>query len=94
MKFFDEIDIKILKENFDDETIQKIDIDNIEKIIYYLNDNGIYYFKDILLESLDLFLLPSEIFIEKFENLKFRLGSDYVERIANDKSLIEIMYED
>ena len=94
MKFFDDIDIKILKENFDDDTIKKVDTENLVKILQYLNDNGVYYYKDIVLEYLDLFLNPYEMFTEKFEELKSRLGSDFVERIANDKSLIEIMYED
>ena len=32
----DNLDIKILRENFDDDTINKIDMDNISKIIMYL----------------------------------------------------------
>ena len=90
----DEIDIKILKENFDDEMIREIDADNISKIFVYLKENGIDYAKDLLLLSLDLFLLSSEEFIQKFEKLKERLGQDYVEKLGEDISLIEIMYED
>ena len=89
----DEIDIKILKENFDEELISQIDADNIAKILNYLNDNGIYYAKDLLLNSLDLFLYPSEIFIKKFEHLKDILGIDFVDKLGEDSSLIEIMYE-
>ena len=59
----DDIDIKILKENFDEELISQIDADNIAKIFNYLNDNGIYYAKDLLLNSLDLFLYSSETII-------------------------------
>ena len=89
----DEIDIKILKENFDEELISQIDADNIAKIFNYLNDNGIYYAKDLLLNSLDLFLYYSEIFIKKFEHLKDILGIDFVDKLGEDSSLIEIMYE-
>ena len=89
----DDIDIKILKENFDEELISQIDADNIAKIFNYLNDNGIYYAKDLLLNSLDLFLYPSEIFIKKFEHLKDILGIDFVDKLGEDSSLIEIMYE-
>lgn len=89
----DDIDIKILKENFDEELISQIDADNIAKIFNYLNDNGIYYAKDLFLNSLDLFLYPSEIFIKKFEHLKDVLGIDYVDKLGEDSSLIEIMYE-
>lgn len=37
----DNLDIKVLRENFDDDTINKIDMDNISKIIMYLKK--VYY---------------------------------------------------
>ena len=91
---FDEIDIKILKENFDEEMIEQINLENVSKILRYLNDNMVYYAKDLLLSSLDLFLLPADQFIKKFENLKNKLGPNFVENLGEDASLIEIMYED
>ena len=90
----DEIDIKVLRENFDDEMISKIDIENVSKIFKYLDDNGIYYAKDILLSSLDLFLLQVDEFIIRFEKLKNKLGNDFIDKLGEDTSLIEIMYED
>ena len=89
----DEMDIKILRENFDEELIKKVDLENVAKIFNYLNKNGVYYAKDLLLNSLDLFLLPYEEFIKKFEILKEKLGIDFVNKLGEDSSLIEIMYE-
>ena len=89
----DEIDIKLLKENFDSETIKKIDAENVYHINKYLLDNDVYYAKDLLISSLDLFLLPYEEFIKRFERLKERLGNDFVDKLGEDTSLIEIMYE-
>ncbi|MBE6138750.1 MAG: hypothetical protein E7173_03300 [Firmicutes bacterium] len=91
---FDEFDIQILKENFEEEQILKIDYDNVVKIWKYLDNNGIYYVKDLFLMSLDLFLLPYDYFFQKFEYLKERLGDDFVDKLGEDISLIEIMYED
>lgn len=88
----DEIDTKILMENFVQEMLNKIDSNNVKIIINYLLKNGIYYAKDLLLNSLDLFLLDSNIFIEKFETLKKELGENYIEKLGNDISLIELMY--
>ena len=48
--------------------------------------------KYFFLTSLDLFLLPSNEFINKFEKLKDKLGNDYVDKLGEDSSLIEIMY--
>ena len=89
----DEIDIKILKENFDEELITQIDTDNVSKIFKYLENNGIYYAKDLFLTSLDLFLYPLDVFIRKFEILKEKIGEDYINKLGEDSSLIEIMYE-
>lgn len=89
----DEIDIKILKENFDENLIKQIDSDNVLKILKYLENNGIYYAKDLFLTSLDLFLYPLDVFIRKFEILKEKIGEDYINKLGEDSSLIEIMYE-
>ena len=91
---FDETDIKVLKENFEEETIKQINEDNLIKIYNYLINDGIYFAKDLFISSLDLFLLPPNIFIEKFEHLKTKLGFNYIDKLASDISLIEIMYED
>ena len=90
---FDDIDIKILKENFDEDLLKQIDSNNVNRIFEYLKDNDIYYYKDLFLNSLDLFLLPCDSFINKFERLKKELGSDYIDKLAEDSSLIEIMYK-
>ena len=89
----DEIDIKILKENFDENLIKQIDSDNVLKILKYLENNGIYYAKDLFLTSLDLFLYPLDVFIRKFERLKEKIGEDYINKLGENSSLIEIMYE-
>ena len=89
----DEIDIKLLKENFDEELIKQIDVNNVSVIFQYLENNGVYYAKDLFLTSLDLFLNTSEEFIKRFEHLKKKLGPDFVDKLGEDSSLIEIMYE-
>ncbi len=89
----DYLDISILQENFDNETISKLDIENAYKIFKYLEENNVYYAKDIFINSLDLFLLPLDQFIKRFEKLKSKLGKNYVEKLGEDTSLIEIMYE-
>lgn len=91
---FDEMDIKLLIENFDDDMIKEINMNNVVKIFKYLDNNGIYYAKDLFLVSLDLFLLPCDEFINRFESLKSKLGKNYIDKLGEDVSLIEIMYED
>ena len=89
----DNLDIKVLRENFDDDVINEMDMDNISKIIVYLKKNNVYYFKDLFLLSLDLFLLPVDEFITRFEKLKKILGDNFVDELGENYSLIEKMYE-
>lgn len=91
---FDDIDLKILKENFDEEMINKMDTENVNKIFKYLEENKVFYAKDLFLNSFDLFLLSYEHFVKQFEKLKNKLGSNFVDLLGEDVSLIEIMYED
>lgn len=90
----DELDIKVLKENFDDELIKKIDINNVASINKYLLDNGIYYSKDLFLLYLDLFLMNKDEFVKRFEKLKQKLSENYVDKLGEDLSLMDVMYED
>ena len=39
------------------------------------------------------FLYPLDDFIRKFEALKEKLGTDFANKLGEDSSLIEIMYE-
>jgi len=89
----DRIDLRILNENFDRDIINQLEMENVNKIYSYLIDNGIYYAKDIFISQVDLFLLDYEIFVEKFEKLKERLGNNYIDLLGEDCSLIDIMYE-
>ena len=77
----DELDIKVLKENYDIDEIKNIDINNVSKINKFLS-------------NLDLFLLPCDIFIKKFELLKQKQGDNFVDKLGEYSSLIELMYED
>ena len=64
----------------------------MKKIYNYLITNGIYYAKDIFVGQVDLFLMEYDLFVDKFEKLKRELGDNYVELLAEDSSLIDIMY--
>ena len=66
--------------------LQKIYFENISKIFNYLDDNNIYYAKD-------LFLLSIDEFVNRFEKLKSILGNDYADKLGDDASLIELMYK-
>ena len=92
MKYFDEDDIIQLKETFDSEVLKKIDYANLIKRYEYLISERVYFAKDILLEYLDLFLTDYAEFKNLFERLKRDLGSDYIEKLEQDISLLETYF--
>ena len=92
MKYFDEDDIIQLKETFDSEVLKKIDYANLIKCYEYLISEQVYFSKDILLEYLDLFLIDYGEFKNLFESLKRDLGSDYIEKLEQDISLLETYF--
>lgn len=89
---FDDIDIKVLRENFDDETINGIDKANVARILEYLVNDGVYYAKDLFITFLDIFYMPFDDFVEKFEMLKKQIGDNYVDKLGEDMGLFEFMY--
>ena len=68
-------------------------MDNVNKIYSYLIDKGIYYAKDMFIEYLELFLMDSEEFINRFDALIKKIGNNYVEAVGEDDSLMEEMYK-
>ena len=81
-------DVKILRENFDDNLINRLDPNNVNEIYQYLESEGIYYTKDIFLYYMNLFLYPLEEFIEKFKKFKMNNGDNYIENLADNLSLL------
>ena len=92
MKYFNEDDIIHLKESFDSELLNKIDYENLIECYEYLIGEQVYFAKDILLEYLDLFLIDYDEFKNLFESLKRDLGSDYIEKLEQDISLLETYF--
>ena len=89
----DKIDIDNIEEMYNRDIIHKLDMDNVNKIYSYLINKGIYYAKDMFIENLELFLLDSDVFIERFNDIIDNIGSNYVDVIGEDSSILENMYK-
>lgn len=89
MKHFDLDDINNLKETFDNDTLNKIDIDNLIRCYEYLKNEKVYFAKDIILEYIDIFLIDYFEFKIKFQKLKDDLGVNYIEKLEEDISILE-----
>ena len=89
----DDYDMKILKENFDEDFLNKLDYDNVNKIYNYLINLGVYYAKDLFLSDAYLFEYSYDEFVLKFDKLILELGDDFIDMLGEDCSLINSMYD-
>lgn len=89
MNTLSEDEIRNIVDTFDSEIIKGIDVDNLFKIYKYLIDNGIYFARDLIVDYLDIFVLDYDCFVTRFEELKKKLGSNYIEVLENDISNLE-----
>mgnify|MGYP001854697100 CR=1 FL=1 len=55
-------------------------------------DNLVYSVISLL--YLDLFLMNKDEFVKRFEKLKQKLSENYVDKLGEDLSLMDVMYED
>lgn len=86
---FDELDE--LADAYGEDKVKKLDNDNVYRIILYLEGNKLKYWKDIMNNYFDLFLLNSDDFINRFEKLKQKYPN-YDEIIGYNIEIIEEMY--
>ncbi len=84
--------IKEVIDTFEEGALLKLDSDNIQRILFYLKEQKIYYIEDILVQYLDLFLFPYDEFVEKFEQLKAKYFANFVEYLAYHFDILEEMY--
>lgn len=61
----------------------------LNTIIKKCEELGIYFAKDLVVDYLDIFTNGYDEFVKKFEDLKNKLGSNYVEILENDSTLWE-----
>lgn len=86
-------DIEELKTKYELLIFKNLDAKNIKLIIDYLKNNKIDYIEDILKDYLDLFILDSKEFINKFEMLKKEYGNSFNEILSYNLNILEEMYK-
>lgn len=71
------------------EVLKNIDMNNVDKIIEYLDSEKVDYIDELLKDYLDLFLIEIEEFKIRFNKLKQEYGKNVVDMIANDLSILD-----
>ena len=72
--------------------IEKLDKENIEKIIKFLEQQQCNFIEDIVTDYLDLLIIDSNEFIKKFNSLNKKYNDRFLEMAAVDMNLLEEFY--
>jgi len=91
-KYLTDEEIQIVYNKFEKSIINNLNIDNVDKIITFLEKKEVYYIKDMLVDYLDLFVFPYGEFIKKFNNLCNKYGENTIYKIGDNMSMLEEMY--
>ncbi len=92
IKYLNIEDIEEMTDSFNKSVFQKLDEKNVDKIIQYLKANDIYFYEDILIYYLDLFLFDASEFIRRFETLKIK-HPNLTQYLEANMDVLEEMYQ-
>ena len=74
--------------------LDNLDNDNVLKIINFLGDNYCSCIDDLLIDYLDLFTIPYDEFVDKFNKLNFKYNNEFLELAAYDMNFFDEFYYD
>lgn len=80
-----------IEEKYEKEVLKNLDIHNINRIIEFLKEEKVTYIDELLTDYLDLFLIDSNDFKNRFYKLKEKYGNNLVEIISYNMNILEEM---
>lgn len=86
-------DVDDIIDTFEEEVLLALDDNNVQKIWDYLQKQNIDFVEDIVIQYADLFVLPFEEFVERFERLKDKYFANFVMYLAFHMDILEEMCE-
>lgn len=93
-KYLNDFYLEQLYDNYEEFFLNDIDEENFIKIYMIFKKYNFYFIQDIILAYLEIFTLDSYEIDEKILKLKEKLGSDFVKKIGNKISYLDLLYDD
>lgn len=72
--------------------LKNIDINNMKKIITFLETKDCDFIDEILTDYLDIFTFDYKIFVEKYDKLNKEYNNQLLEKVRNDMNILEKFY--
>ena len=87
-------EIDIILDKYSNTTLNHLEIGNINKIMDFLYQEKCNYIDDLIDDYLDLFTIPYEIFIDKYNKLNKKYNYEYLKLVSSNMNLLEEFYND
>lgn len=81
-------------EKYSEKVISQLDKSNISKIVLFLHKENCDYIEDLLEDYLDLFIIPYEVFVEKYKELNNKYHNEYLKLASQNMNLLEEFFND
>lgn len=79
-------------EKYNLDVINKIDEENMIKIIKFLEQEKCLFIKDILEDYIDIFTINFNEFIDKYNKLNIKYNNDYLKLASEDMNKLEELF--
>ena len=80
-------------DKYENDFFKNIDIDNVKRIINFLEENNCNFIDELLEDYLDLFTFDYNEFVDKFNKLNKKYNYNYLELVKDDMNLLEEFYK-
>ncbi len=87
-KYLDSCYLELVYDNYKEEYINGLDVNNFDKVYRFLQEKGFYFINDIILNYLELFELAIEDIEKSLQELERELGSNYIYEIGKNMTLL------
>lgn len=72
------MNIEEILDKYSDSINEKLNLENIAKIIYFLKEKNCTYIKDILEDYMDIFTIEYDVFVSRFNHLDEKYNNRYI----------------
>lgn len=81
-----------LYDKFEPKIFEQVDEENFKRICEFLISEKIDFIDELIMNYFDLFLIEYKDFVNRYQTLKIKYGSNLTEQIANDLNLLEELF--
>ena len=84
------IDYQDIYNKFEKHVLEKLNIDNVNKILTFLSNNNIKYLEDIVNNYIDIFIIDYEEFVNKYNELNSEYNNELYKKINDNIETLEL----